>query len=430
MLRALRRRLAVLFTLLAALVPTAALGLGFWMNWQQQQQTAQALFLQTAQSLCDRLAEAESVSDSWLAQQQQALGGVVDLWDNGSPTHFALQNRSRADTADLLTRAGKAAATAGTAAEGQPLSFTLQDSTGRSWLGVCAVVSRQEDRTLELTLLQPAPGPGAMLRTGLVFGGIWLAGLALLAVAGWLTAGRLLAPVHRAWQRQNEFIAAAGHELRSPLGVIKASLAAARSEETSPAGRQEFLRAAEREADRMAALTADLLVLAAGEAGFLTLHPAPTPPDTLCIEVYEQFYLLAREQNHPLTLHLPEEPLPPLYTDGSRLTQLLTILLQNALDHTPPGTPVELTLTRAGADRLRFTVTDHGPGVPDAQKEQVFLRFYRADESRSRKQNFGLGLSVARELARLLKAELTLTDTPGGGAAFAVELGSLKPEKS
>lgn len=165
-------------------------------------------------------------------------------------------------------------------------------------------------------------------------------------------------------------------------------------------------------------------MLAAGEAGALAVHPGPVAPDTLCIELYEQFYLLAREKEHPLTLDLPESPVPPLTTVAPRLTQLLSILLQNALDHTPPGTPVTLALRRETGRRpvVRFVVEDHGPGIPDECKKQVFLRFYRGDDSRTRKQNFGLGLSVARELARLLGAALTLGDTPGGGATFTVEL--------
>ena len=63
---------------------------------------------------------------------------------------------------------------------------------------------------------------------------------------------------------------------------------------------------------------------------------------------------------------------------------------------------------------------DHGPGIPDAEKARVFDRFYSADPSRTDKHNFGLGLSVAKELARLQHADLTVTDTPGGGAKFAV----------
>ena len=430
MLSALRRRLALLFVLLTLPVLTAALGAGAWLYHRQQREAADTLFVHTAQNLCDSLTEAASVKDSWLAQRQQAAGGILDLTDNGSPTRFSRQNRQVPETAALLEQAAAQAASAGldaarTGEDGSALyqfvTFTLTDDAGASWRGAAAVLPRGGADRLELMLLQPAGlafgvGPAVFLAV------LWLAGTGLLTGAGWLLAGRMLHPVRRAWQRQNEFIAAAGHELRSPLAVIKASLDAAGH--SAPGQQGAFLAAARREADRLALLTDDLLVLAAGEAGALAVHPGPVAPDTLCIELYEQFYLLAREKDHPLTLDLPESPVPPLTTDTPRLTQLLSILLQNALDHTPPGTTVTLALRRETGRRpvVRFVVEDHGPGIPDECKEQVFLRFYRGDDSRTRKQNFGLGLSVARELARLLGAALTLGDTPGGGATFTVEL--------
>ena len=71
-------------------------------------------------------------------------------------------------------------------------------------------------------------------------------------------------------------------------------------------------------------------------------------------------------------------------------------------------------------EKITLAVQDHGPGIPDAEKARVFDRFYSADPSRTDKHNFGLGLSVAKELARLHHADLTVTDTPGGGAKFAV----------
>lgn len=427
MLRALRRRLALLLALLSALVLTLVAAAGLWLAWQQQTRAADLVFRSRFAALCDQLAVADLVTDGWLAARQLELGGVLDLADGGRPVHFSVRQRQDADLAALLDQAEGAALAAGldpdapAGEEPRQVDYSVTEPGGARWRGITAVLPRGGG-ALRLTALQPlAPaGPGWQL-TLLAYGGLWLAGLAGLAAVSWLGAGRMLAPTRRAWQRQNEFVAAAGHELRSPLAVIKASLAAAEDPALPEAQRRGFLHTAQREADRLARLTGDLQLLAAGDAGALTVRPGPVAADTLCIEVYEQFYLLARAQGRRLTLQLPEAPLPPLVTDGGRLTQLLTILLQNALDHTPPGTPVELALQPAPG-RLRLRVIDHGPGIPDDRKEQVFDRFFRADASRTRKENFGLGLSVARELARGLGAALTLADTPGGGATFTVDL--------
>ena len=247
-------------------------------------------------------------------------------------------------------------------------------------------------------------------------------GTLLLAAISWQLTGKALAPTALAMRRQKEFIAAASHELRSPLAVVKASVDAARNADT-PTERSSFLQNAEAETDRMARLVDDLLLLANGDLDKLPAHLEPTAPDNICIEVYEQFYLVAKQRSHPLTLTLPEEAVPTIQADADRLRQLLAILLNNALDHTPAGTAIELILTCETGTKnasVLLTVQDHGPGIPDAEKERIFDRFYSADPSRTAKQNFGLGLSVAKELARLHRAELTLQDTPGGGAQFTV----------
>lgn len=427
MMRSLRRRLTLLVAGLAALVLTLALGAGLLVAWQRQNRAAQALFENNAQNLCGRLGEAASVADEWLWAQQRAFGGLLGVWDNGAPLRFTLLEQRDPDCAALFARAAGAAQGAGwqpgdTAA--RFVAYTVTAPDGQTWWGVTATVPRGRG-TLTLTALHTAAPPaGAWVELALVYGGLWLAGAAVLAALSWALAGRLLAPTRRAWQRQNEFIAAAGHELRSPLAVIKASIAAAQDPDAGQAQRAGFLHTAQREADRLARLTGDLQVLAAGDAGALTIRPGPVAPDTLCIELYERYYLLARAQGRTLTLDLPAGRVPVIETDAGRLTQLLAVLMQNALDHTPPGTPVELALAVETGRRggVRIAVTDHGPGIPDADKAKVFDRFFCADASRTRKENFGLGLSVARALARLLGAGLTLTDTPGGGATFTVTL--------
>ena len=255
------------------------------------------------------------------------------------------------------------------------------------------------------------------VQTVVQYGAIWFTGTLLLAIISWRLTGKALAPTALAMRRQKEFIAAAGHELRSPLAVVKASLdAACRTPVTE---RATLLRNAEQETDRMARLVEDLLVLANGDLDALPAHLHPIAPDNLCLEVYDAFFPLAQQRQHPLSLTLPEDSVPSIEADPDRVKQLLAILLNNAFDHTPAGTPVELCLTYCG-EKITLAVQDHGPGIPDAEKARVFDRFYSADPSRTDKHNFGLGLSVAKELARLHHADLTVTDTPGGGAKFAV----------
>ena len=251
------------------------------------------------------------------------------------------------------------------------------------------------------------------------YAGLWALGAVVLALLCRWMVGRALRPTAQALQKQREFIAAAGHELRSPLTVLKASLQAAQAPETAGQAPQ-FLHNAAAEADRLARLTDDLLILAGGDAGVWRTALAKLDADTFLIELYGRFAPVARAQGHTLTLSLPDAPLPALHADAQRLEQLFAVLLNNAFEYAPAGTPVELTARVTAQGGLCVAVADHGPGVPDADKRRIFDRFARGDPSRTDKAHFGLGLAVAAEIAALHGAGLQVQDTPGGGATFVV----------
>ena len=104
-----------------------------------------------------------------------------------------------------------------------------------------------------------------------------------------------------------------------------------------------------------------------------------------------------------------------------RILQLLSILIENALSYTPAGGSV--LLEAEAKDRtLRFHITDNGPGIPDEEKTRIFERFYRADRSRSSREHYGLGLSIAWEIAALHRGSLTVSDGENGGTRFTVTL--------
>lgn len=144
-------------------------------------------------------------------------------------------------------------------------------------------------------------------------------------------------------------------------------------------------------------------------------------PDTLLLNLYEAFQPIAAEKNIALSITLPEENTPTLTGDKERITQVLSILLHNALSYTPAGGSVRLILTCHGKNIL-FSVEDNGPGIPDTEKERIFERFYRSDKSRSKKGHFGLGLCIAAEIIHAHRGKISVKDTPGGGSTFIVAL--------
>ncbi|MFR3793157.1 MAG: sensor histidine kinase [Blautia massiliensis (ex Durand et al. 2017)] len=424
MLDRLRRRLTLLFSLLTAAVLGAALAVTCRMAQSQTTAASDLLFANTVAAVEDTVTGSGLVRDSWLARQEVAGQLVLYLEDNGRPLAFPGGWTPRDGRAQLIALAKEQTAAAGllpALPDRQRVTVELAgDGLRGSYACTALVLPHEQARGAAAVYIirDMTPLRARLAAMAWQYAGLWALGAAVLALACRWMVGRALRPTAQALQKQREFIAAAGHELRSPLTVLKAGLQAARDPATA-ADAPRFLRSAESEVDRLSRLTDDLLILAGGDAGVLRTALGTLPTDTFLIELYERFAPVARAQGHTLTLDLPDGALPTLHADAGRLEQLFAVLLNNAFEYAPAGTPVELKAA-CGAGGLRIDVIDHGPGVPDADKQRVFERFTRGDPSRTGKTHFGLGLAVAAEIAALHGADLTVRDTPGGGATFTV----------
>ena len=425
MLDRLQRRLTVLFSLLTAAVLAAALALTCRMAQSEYRAGADLLFANTVAAVEDAVTQNGMVRDSWLARQEIAGRVVIYLEDNGQPLRFPGGWTPADDRAQLVELARQQAAAAGLDTgrmRRQRVSFDLAGQALRQSYACTALVLPHEQLGTAAVLYVIRDMGQVRARLGRMmwqYAGLWALGAVVLTLLCRWMVGRALRPTAQALQKQREFIAAAGHELRSPLTVLKASLQAAQAPETAGQAPQ-FLHNAAAEADRLARLTDDLLILAGGDAGVWRTALAKLDADTFLIELYGRFAPVARAQGHTLTLNLPDAPLPALHADAQRLEQLFAVLLNNAFEYAPAGTPVELTARVTAQGGLFVAVADHGPGVPDADKRRIFDRFARGDPSRTDKAHFGLGLAVAAEIAALHGAGLQVQDTPGGGATFVV----------
>ncbi|MBG0851708.1 HAMP domain-containing histidine kinase [Streptomyces spinoverrucosus] len=222
-------------------------------------------------------------------------------------------------------------------------------------------------------------------------------------------------------QRLRRFVADASHELRTPLMSVRGyadlfQYAAA----NAPEERDKHLARLRAEAARMGFLLDDLLLLARLDAAEVE---APLRlADADLVELVEQAAdaFRAAHPGHPLTVTTGDRPVE-LRLDPQRIRQVLDNLLTNAAVHTPAGTEVCVAVSvAAGAALVR--ISDAGPGIPAADRERVFDRFYRVDKTRSRDRGgSGLGLSVARSLVRAHGGTIELTSAPGA-TAFTVRL--------
>lgn len=415
MMRSLRLRLTGLYALLSALVLAAALVAGALWEARDLRQAGDESLLDAASAVAARLAGATTLADSWLTEQEQAYDCVYYLEDNGVPLEHTEKNGSKALLTDeVLDRCAGLGA-------GQSAVFDFETANGEIWR--CATVAlapanlRHGPRLLlafRSTALLNAQLAGVAVKYAL----LWVGGTALLTAAGALLAHIALKPTAAALRQQNEFVAAASHELRAPLTVIKSSLQATASE---PARRDKLLTIAGAEVTRLQRLTEELLFLAGQDAHILRLCPEELEPDTFLLEVWEAWRAPLRQSGRDLTLELPDEPFSPIRGDKARLEQLFTILLHNAMEYTPTGTAIELAAERRGGG-VCFSVRDHGPGVPEKDRQRIFRRFARGEECRTGKEHFGLGLSIARQIALLHGGKLWVEDASGGGAVFLLQL--------
>ncbi|WP_026924360.1 sensor histidine kinase [Glycomyces arizonensis] len=227
--------------------------------------------------------------------------------------------------------------------------------------------------------------------------------------------------------RMRDLVWDVSHELRTPLVGIKGSTELYRmGAMPDRSDVDEAMRRIDREATRLAALTEDLLLLAQlDESPEAQLERTPMDLRTLAGDARHDVRSL--DASRPVELTGPGGDGPPgpapVLADEARLRQVVTNLVGNAAAHTPAGTPVRIGVGTVDG-RAVLEVADEGPGMTAEQAGRVFDRFYRADRSRSREggANAGLGLSIARSLARAHGGDVELTTALGEGARFRLVL--------
>jgi signal transduction histidine kinase len=251
-----------------------------------------------------------------------------------------------------------------------------------------------------------------------------LAALLLALAAGYVYAGRALIPVRAsmdrrdtALRRQREFTANASHELRTPLTVVRASVADLRRNRKLPVEKVGVaLDDIDAEVSHLTALVEDLLFLARTDSGALVLERTPMDLADVAAEAAGTLAPVAAQRE----VRLEVDPRPtPVAGDALRLRQLVTILADNALAHSPAGSTVAVRIRPEGPDAV-LTVEDRGPGVREEDLPRLFERFWRADNAPA--GGTGLGLSIAAWIVDAHGGAISAANNPEGGARFEVRL--------
>lgn len=427
-MKTLRKRLTALYTITAGTVFLLVMGAFFLSSIREHRSARLEQFQVIWNSLTSKLLSSDSFTHNFLSQTETDYQVIIHIRENGTPLLYPGSWEPDTDRQELIRRAQAQAEAQGVFMNQAPISSTftatsLMTIEGNSrdsyYASVMAVSVKNGVRSICVISYIP---PIKESLGGVVLYLFLLAvlGITALGLISWKFVGWSLKPVEESRRKQARFIAAASHELRSPLAVLRSAAAVLM---TSPEKRESLLPVIDSECARMSRLIDDMLILASADAKTWSLNLQDVDMDTLLIDLFEAFSPLCREKNIHLRLDLPDCSLPRVQGDSQRLSQLLLILLDNAASYTPPGCSIHIRAS-AGFQKhvLTLQVIDEGCGIPDENKPYVFDRFYQADSSRSDKQHFGLGLSIAKELAELHGGTIRLSDGEQGGTCFTVEL--------
>jgi signal transduction histidine kinase len=216
---------------------------------------------------------------------------------------------------------------------------------------------------------------------------------------------------------QQRFLADVSHELRTPLTVIKGNVDLMRRMKKLD---EESMISIDQEAGRLNRLVGGLLLLAQAESGTLPLTLAPLELDTLLLEVFQEMNVLAGEK---VKLHLTEIDQLQISGDRDRIKQVLLNLIGNAIQYTPQGGDVYVSLNQT-AGQARIIIRDTGPGIPSEDLPYIFERFYRAEKSRTRSKStgFGLGLSITHWIVEKHGGTIEVDSKQNQGTTFCIWL--------
>jgi signal transduction histidine kinase len=213
---------------------------------------------------------------------------------------------------------------------------------------------------------------------------------------------------------RKRFIATASHELRTPIFSLSGFAELLADEDLDDETRKEFLAQIREQTERLRALATDLLDLSRLEAGSLDLRPEDVDVGELARDVCGEFVPALQQHRSELAVEVPAAGIEAR-CDPDRVAQIVRILIDNAITHTPPGTPIEVSADRENG-RLSIAVADRGYGIKRSEQGRLFEPFYTSNP-----QGSGLGLTIASELAERMDGRLSVDSAPGS-TKFTLEL--------
>lgn len=440
----LQRKLVIIYTLSTGLIITLILAamLLFYVSSQENRQKAD--FQNHLFTLMSKLQADEHFSDSFLAQLELKNHLIIYIEENRIPFFFSGSYQPPADREALRNLAEEKAKKEGIYPNSHPVSsnllqssvFSLKGQENDSYLGNILILQTSSGYKKLILIQDISENRQRLPKTAGLYFLADCIGILLLFLTGHWFVRRSLKPLEETYTKQQDFVSAASHELRSPLSVIRTT-----ADAVAPAspGDARLLEIIKRECKRGSSLINNLLLLASADQKKWAVKKKEFEIDELLLELLELYEPLCVSKEGKLLLILPAETLPKVYADPDLCRQIFTILLDNAVSYALTNAPEasgapggaghsRKIILRAeassshGCPHVTVSVADHGPGISDEEKKLIFDSFYRSDQSRNKKEHFGLGLSIAAALAKIQGISLHVRDTDGGGTTFCVKI--------
>lgn len=242
---------------------------------------------------------------------------------------------------------------------------------------------------------------------------------------GYMMAGRAIIPIRKSYERQREFVADASHELRTPLSIFMASVDVIQGDkdsDMSPVVKQ-VISDMKDEIKKMSNIVSDMLTLAHADAAPIHIIKERFNLKPVAEQAVRSLCLFAHKKNVEFSMEIQGDVW--IVADKERISQLLFILLDNAIKYTPAGGKVYVGIAdfESKSRGIILTIKDTGMGIPPEYQELIFERFYRVDKARSREiGGSGLGLSIAKWIVAAHEGEIKVRSKVGEGSTFTVTL--------
>ena len=424
MIKKLWLKLVLLYTCITGLILALCLGITFFFSCNRYEASLDAQISDQIESYQIKLLSSRQVDLNTLQELEENLDSKICIFENGKPLFRS--NLAGGLTTDVLEGIYHAEHNLSTDELSRTSNgWAAKKDEIRTSLGHFHVFYfRQEDLTqIEILALQNQSVRLPFIQHQAVFYGVLLLlGCIILSIINSWLIRSVLRPVENSVRQQKEFVAAAGHELKTPLASIRAGLEVLQKHIPSSPEVSGVFYATQSEALRMSHLVQDLLLLANSDRQKCKLVLTAIEPDTFCLQLYEKYQIYAKQQRHPLRLKIEESAYPEIMANEEALTQIGSIFINNAIAHTKEDTTIEICCSLLKNGVVEIGVRDYGKGIAEKDLPRIFERFYRADPSRTTNGHYGLGLSVAKSLAEQQSLCIGARNEPSGGALFFVRI--------